>query len=136
MLIKAEQKFIRMSPTKLRWVANAVRKMDPDRAVLYLESVPKRAAGPLAKTLKQALANARNSLSVADGLVIRELAVGEGPRYKRGMAASRGRYHPIVKKTAHIRVILETITPKKEVAKVKNETEQRGGIVKTKKGKS
>lgn len=116
MIIKAEQKFVRMSPTKLRYVANSVRRMDPDRAVQYLEQMPKRAASPIAKTLKQALANARNNLKVTDGLVVRELAVGDGPRYKRGMAVSRGQHHPIVKKTAHIRVILETLVPNKSIA--------------------
>lgn len=115
MIIKAEQKFVRVSPIKLRAVARVVRKMDPDRAVLYLEQVNLRAALPLAKTLKTALANARNNLKVTDGMVVRELAIGEGPTFKRGMAASRGRYHPIHKKTAHIRVILETIEPKKGV---------------------
>lgn len=124
MLIKAEQKFIRMSSTKLRFVANSIRKMDPDRAIAYLEYLPKRAGAPLAKTIKQALANARNNLKLTDNLVIRELSVGEGPRYKRGMAASKGQYHPIVKKTSHIRVILETVEKKKievapETAKLK-----------------
>ncbi len=114
MLIKAEQKFIRMSSTKLRFVANSIRKMDPERAIAYLEYLPKRAGTPLVKTIKQALANARNNLKLTDNLVIRELSVGEGPRYKRGMAASKGQYHPIVKKTAHIRVILETVETKKE----------------------
>lgn len=103
-----------MSPTKLRFVANAVRKMDPDRAVLYLENVTRKAGIPIAKTIKQALANARNNLKVTDGLVIRELAIGDGPTLKRGMAASRGQYHPIAKKTAHIRVILETVEKSKE----------------------
>lgn len=114
MLIKAEQKFIRMSSTKLRFVANSIRKMDPDRAIAYLEYLPKRAGAPLVKTIKQALANARNNLKLTGTLVIRELSVGEGPRYKRGMAASKGQYHPIVKKTAHIRVILETVEKRKE----------------------
>lgn len=114
MLIKAEQKFIRMSSTKLRFVANSIRKMDPDRAIAYLEYLPKRAGAPLVKTIKQALANARNNLKLTGTFVIRELSVGEGPRYKRGMAASKGQYHLIVKKTAHIRVILETVEKRKE----------------------
>jgi large subunit ribosomal protein L22 len=117
MLIKAEQKFVRTSPTKLRFVAQTIKgNKNPEKALFYLESMNKLAAVPLAKTLKQAVANAKNNHGLnPDTLVIRELSIGEGPVYKRGIPVSRGRFHPIVKKTAHIRVIVEdvvVVTPK------------------------
>ncbi len=123
MLIKAEQKFVRQSPTKLRFVAQTIKGIkSPERALFYLENMNKVAAVPLSKTLKQAVANAKNNHGInPDILVIRELAIGEGPVYKRGVPVSRGRFHPVVKKTAHIRVILEDVavkTPKSVAPKV------------------
>lgn len=137
MLVKAEQKYIRMSPTKLRFVANAVRNMNPDTAVLYLEKVNKFASVPIAKTIKQALANARNNLKITDKLVFHQLAINEGPTFKRGMAASRGQYHPIAKKTAHIRVVLKTIAAnnKLEVKKVRSASRKSLGGTKKGEGK-
>ena len=108
MLIKAEQKYVRTSPRKLRLVANAVRKLSPALALVYLERINKRATQPLAKTIKQALANAKNNAGVdQNSLKIKELAINQGPVYKRAQPVSRGMSHPIAKRTSHIRVILE-----------------------------
>lgn len=108
MIIKAEQKYVRTSPRKLRLVANAVRKLSPALALVYLERINKRATLPLAKTIKQALANAKNNAGVdQNSLKIKELAINQGPVYKRAQPVSRGMAHPIAKRTSHIRVILE-----------------------------
>ncbi|MDO8599929.1 MAG: 50S ribosomal protein L22 [bacterium] len=116
MLIKAEQKYIRVSPIKLRFVANMIKKSSsPQTAIAYLEHVQKSASVPLIKTLKQAVANATNNHGIMpDTLVIKQLMIGEGPTFKRWMAVSRGMAHPIAKKTAHIRVILENVEKKVE----------------------
>ncbi|MBI2007173.1 MAG: 50S ribosomal protein L22 [Candidatus Blackburnbacteria bacterium] len=119
MLIKAEQKYLRTSPRKLRLVADLVRGMRPLQAVDYLEHVGKRAAFPIQKVLKQALANAKNRTNLSgNDLLIKELVVNQGPVYKRFRPVSRGRAHPIKKKTSHIKVILET---KNEKRKDKND---------------
>ncbi len=108
MIIKAEQKYVRTSPRKLRLVADAVRGLSPFRALAYLEKINKRAALPLAKVIKQALANGKNNLGLSeDSLKIHELMINEGPVYKRARPVSRGMSHPIAKRTSHIRVILE-----------------------------
>lgn len=108
MIIKAEQKYVRTSPQKLRLVARAIHKIDnPERAVGILAFSDKRAAKPLAKTLKSAIANAKNRSAVGD-LLIREIQISEGPTMKRWRAASRGMAHKILKRTSHIRIILET----------------------------
>lgn len=110
MLIKAEQRYVRMSPRKVREVSRAIRGMeDPIKLIEYLGFVQKRAAGPIIKTLKQAIANAKNNMKVSeDNLKISEIIINEGPRYKRFRAGSRGMAKPIVKRTSHIRVVLET----------------------------
>lgn len=137
MLIKAEQKYVRQSPTKLRFVADSIRKVSsPARAIAYLEHTRSSARVPLIKTIKQAVANAKTNFGVLpDALIIKELMVNEGPRIKRGQPVSRGMFHPILHKTAHIRVVLETIAPKKEVAEAKDKTEEKGGRVKNQKAK-
>lgn len=109
MEVKAEQRYIRMSPRKLRQVADSVRGIKtPGEMLSYLERIERRAAVPLAKVIKQAVANATNNLGLAEGsLRIKNLQIGEGPIYKRFRPVSRGRAHPIQKRTSHIRVILE-----------------------------
>lgn len=122
MLIRAEQKFVRMSPTKIRLVARALRGIqDPQKALTYLSFVRKRAALPLSKVIKTAIANAQNNMKLdRESLQIWGIQIGEGPVLKRGRAGSRGMARPILKRMSHIRVILEA-TPQKESSKVKNQ---------------
>lgn len=110
MLIKAQQKFARTSPRKLRLVADSLRAVrSPQQALVYLEHMKKRAAGPLSKVVKQAVANATGNLKLpTEGLVIKEIQIGGGPIYKRGRPRSRGLSHPIAKRTSHITVVLES----------------------------
>ena len=116
MLIKAEQKYVRTSARKLRLVADAVRAVkSPIDAIVYLENIGKRAGEPLAKTLKQAVANAKNNSGLqVDTLTIKELQISGGPIYKRWRIASRRGAHANFKRTSHIRVILESTETKKE----------------------
>lgn len=119
MLIKAEQKYIRTSPQKLREVVRGFKKVNnPEKVVEYLQFSDKRAAGPLAKTLKTAIANAKSRGQTGE-LIIKEFQIGEGPTMKRFRAASRGMAHRILKRTSHIRIILETKEDKK-VSNVSN----------------
>lgn len=107
MQIKAEAKFIRVSPRKVRLVADLVRGMKPDQALLTLKNLNKQAAIPVYKTLKQAIANAVNNLNHAkDKLTIQSIEVNQGPIYKRWRPVSRGRAHSIQKKTSHIKIVL------------------------------
>lgn len=109
MQIKAESKFIRTSPRKIRLVADLIRGMNPDQAILTLTHLRKRAATPLLKTLKQAMANAVNNHNLAkDSLLIQSIEVNQGPTYKRWRPVSRGRAHSILKKTSHIKIILQS----------------------------
>ena len=124
MLIKAEQKFARTSPRKLRHVADSVRGVGSPQQVLdYLAQTPQRAGVVLAKVVKQALGNAKNNFGLnEEGLKIKEMVIGEGPTYKRGQPVSRGRFHPIMKRTSHIRIILESEDkPKSDVKQTKKE---------------
>lgn len=106
--MKATQKYIRTSPRKLRLVADAVRDLGADKALDYLKFMGKRAAEPLYKTLKAAVANAKGSKGLtADKLAIETIDIGEGPTYKRFRAVSRGMAHSIAKRTSHINITLK-----------------------------
>lgn len=116
MEIKAGSRFVRMSPRKLRLVADMVRTKSLDQVLVALENSPKRAATPLLKVVKQALSNATHNLTLdRSSLKIKKIAIDEGPTYKRWQPVSRGRAFEIKKRTSHIIIVLEG----EKVAKVK-----------------
>ena len=68
----------------------------------------KRAAQPVLKLLRSAIANAvNNNNSVKENLYIKKITVDQGPTLKRWRARARGRAFPIHKKTSHIIVELD-----------------------------
>lgn len=105
---KATQKYLLESPRKLRLVVEVIKKMKPTDAVEKLPFLRKRAAGNLAKVIKSAIASAKIAGIADTDLIFKEIQIGEGPRLKRGRAASRGMWHPYKKRMAHIRVVLTT----------------------------
>ncbi len=69
--------------------------------------VVNRAAGELIKTIKQAAANAKNNLKLAEEtLKIKTIEVNEGPTIKRVRFGSRGRIKPVLKRTSRIKVTI------------------------------
>lgn len=106
--MKAYAKSIRISPRKVRLVADAVRDMSAKQAITTLSLVRKRGATILMKTIQSAIANAVHNKKIAeDNLLIDKLMVHEGPFLKRFHASTRGRVHPFKKRSSHITVILK-----------------------------
>lgn len=122
------QKHIRMSPRKLRLVVNMVKHMTPSRAVEVLPFMNKRAALPLQKVIKTAIANAKVKGAEEQSLVFAEIQIGEGPRLKRYRAGSRGRYKPYTHDMAHIRVV---VTDEQKEVKNKKKVEKVAEVVET-----
>ena len=122
--MKAYLKQVRISPKKVNVVAALVRGKKVPEALTQLKFVPKRSAPVLAKLIASAAANAENNLKQdKDNLVVSKLVVNEGVTLKRGRPISRGRWHPVRKRTAKIWVELAPSVEKEEkVAKVKKET--------------
>ncbi len=114
MEFKSEQKYLILSPRKIRPVVDVIKKMTPTKALESLPFIKKRASEFLFKVIKSALANAAQKGADSANLVFKEIQVGEGPRLRRGQPVSRGRWHPIKKRMSHIRVVLQT----KKVAEV------------------
>lgn len=108
MPVVAESKYIRISSRKVRLVADSIRRLPPEEALAVLGAMNKRAAKPLEDVLKQAIGNAVNNFKLDQkNLVIGEIQIGEGPTFKRWRAAARGRAHRVLKRTSHIRIVLE-----------------------------
>jgi large subunit ribosomal protein L22 len=119
------QKFLKMSPRKLRVVANMVRDLTPTRAVELLPNIGRRAAQPIQKVIKTAIANAKVQGVGETNLIFKEIQIGEGPRLKRYHAGSRGRAKPYTHDMAHIRVVLtESKTTKSEAPNTKSQTNE------------
>lgn len=110
-IIRAKNKFIRMSPRKIRPLIERIRSLSPVEALIQLEFVPRAAALPLAKTIRQALANASHNLKIDEkSLKFKGILVDEGKGAKRidkshGSRFDRGM---IKKRNSHITVILES----------------------------
>jgi len=101
--MKAYGKNIRISPKKLRVIAEVVRWKKVEEALSFLKFAPKKWANILYKILFSAMSNAKNNdnQKVSD-LYLDTLIITKGIVYKRGRPVSRGRMHPIIKRTSNI----------------------------------
>ncbi len=107
MEVRSIYKYARISPFKVREVTREIQGLPVSAALDVLAFTPKKAAFLINKTLKSAIANAENNANLkADGLVVKEAVVGEGPTFKRMMARARGSGSRILKRTSHIRIVL------------------------------
>ena len=119
--MKAHLRQTRISSKKANLVADLVRNMKASEAVDILKFTPKKAAPLLKKLIESAMANAEhNAKQDKATLYIKEIIVTEGPTYKRRVMVSRGRAHPILKRTSHITIKLES----KEVPKTTKATKK------------
>lgn len=109
--MKALLKNTRISPKKANLVAGLVRNVSVEDALNQLRFTPKKAAKLLYKAIASAAANAENNLKQnRSNLYIKEIVVTKGPTYKRSVPVSRGRQHPIMKRTAQIRVTVDVMS--------------------------
>ena len=108
--VHAESKYIPGSPIKARRVVNVVRGMYADEALEVLQLMPQAAARPIAKTIKSAVANAEENFDLSrEDLVIAEIVANSGPMRPWRRFGARGRFKPILRRTSHIRVVLEEV---------------------------
>ncbi len=107
MEVKAQARFVRISPRKVRVVIDLVRGKSVDEALTLLKFIPKRASEPIAKVIKSAAANAEHNFNLnKDNLVITKAYVDQGPTLKRFHPRQRGQAFPILKRTSHITVMV------------------------------
>ena len=106
--MRAKVKNVRISPRKVRLVADTVRGKRVSQAVHILAFTRRKAAIPVQKLLNSAIANAseNDGMTNVDDLFIERITVDEGPTLKRFMPRARGRATPIHKRTSHIQIVL------------------------------
>jgi large subunit ribosomal protein L22 len=109
--VRAQAKWVRMSPRKARLVAEHIRGRSVPEARTILAFTDRRAARAMEKVLSSAVANAEaNHGLVGDELIVEAAYVDEGPVIKRWRARARGRVARIRKPTCHITVRLAPST--------------------------
>ncbi|MFQ5956594.1 MAG: 50S ribosomal protein L22 [Candidatus Brocadiales bacterium] len=107
MKVKAVYKYAKISPRKVRLVADLIKGKPVNDALEILRFTRKRAAYMMDKTLRSALANAEENMEVdLDALRVSEARVDGGPTRKWHWARPRGMWAPLRKRTSHITVIL------------------------------
>jgi large subunit ribosomal protein L22 len=114
----AKLRYLRITPRKVRIVANLIRGKNVSAALAQLTFVEKRAAEPLAKLLRSAVANAEQAAKDkafdADLLTVKELMIDQGPSLRRFMPRAMGRAFKVLKKTSHISLTISDESPKKK----------------------
>ncbi len=106
---KAHSKYVRISPYKLRGVANAIRGDSVANALAWLQTCALRRIKPLQKTLVSAYSNARHQdqkVSLYD-LFIKEIRIDQGPIFKYFKPSAMGRAAVQRKRLSHIKIVLE-----------------------------
>ncbi|MDO5329404.1 MAG: 50S ribosomal protein L22 [Coriobacteriia bacterium] len=107
MEVKAQAKYIRISPRKARIVVDQIRGKKVEDARLALRFITRSAAEIVETTLNSAVANAEDQHHLrAESLVISKAYVDEGPTIKRYRPRAKGAASHINKRTCHITIIV------------------------------
>ena len=121
----AKAKYLRISPFKVRRIANEIVKKSVLEAEAYLSVLPNKGALALKKVIHSARTNfmSNNTEIDEEDLIVNKILIDAGSTYKRYHPISRGRAQSILKRTCHIFVEIGTkkeeekeITEKKEKA--------------------
>lgn len=108
MISRAMARFVRISPRKVRYVIDLIRKKPVPQAQAILNAAPRRGAEIVRKLLNQAVdAAEKNSKADPRNLFISKVTADGGPSMKRFRAASMGRASSILKRTSHIYLELD-----------------------------
>ncbi|OGY36020.1 MAG: 50S ribosomal protein L22 [Candidatus Andersenbacteria bacterium RIFCSPHIGHO2_12_FULL_45_11b] len=108
MKVSATQKHARMAPRKIRPYARMIQGMASDKAITQLTFATGKAPEILLHVVKSAVANAVNTHELAkDSLKISSILVNQGLVMKRFNPVSKGMAHSILKRTAHVTVVVE-----------------------------
>ncbi len=94
----------------MRIVADVVRGQNVEKALNTLHFMPQKAARPIERIIHSAVANLidQHPEERVDetSLVISEIMIDEAPFLKRFRPVSRGRAHPILKRSSHLTVVV------------------------------
>ena len=115
MEFKASHRYARISPRKVRPVADLVRGKFVDEALDILRFQPQRGARMLEKVIRSAMANAMDvdqnpgRIVQPQDLYLSDVRVDGGPMFKRMQPRARGMSFMILKRMSHIKISLEEV---------------------------
>ena len=118
--VKAEGKYLPISPRKLSLLAREIKGRKLSEALAILDYLPQKGARILKKVTGSAMANAVNNFHLNEkNLFIKQIIVGKGPRYKRLDYSHGARFNGglVRRRLSHLRVVLEEKEDKKKEAK-------------------
>jgi large subunit ribosomal protein L22 len=114
MEVHAKLKYIRISPQKVRLVANKVSGLTVQKALDLLFFSKKKASTMLKNLLTSAIANAEHNAGMdIDVLYVSSIYVNEGPTVKRFRARAKGRGNTILKRTSHVTIKVSDVIEKR-----------------------
>ena len=113
--VKANLKYFRLAPRKVRLLVELVKGMPVNAALIQLSAIRKRSAPALLKLLKSAISNAKVNFQLdPENLYVKEFKVDEAPMFKRHMPRARGRATIIRKRRSHVSLVLSELKKIKE----------------------
>ena len=112
MEVRAQARYVRVSPRKARIVVDLVRGKSVAQAQEILRFTNRGIAETVEKVLHSAVANAEpNNHLRAESLVVKKAYVDEGPTMKRIRPRAKGSAARIRKRTSHITIV---VAPREE----------------------
>ena len=108
MEVTATNRYAGVSPRKVRLVLEHLPGRSVEEALNVLKFFPSPHARLVAKIVKSAAANAENNFAMdPDSLYIKRAVADDGRRDRRYRPAARGRYHPYVRRTSHVTIVVD-----------------------------
>ncbi len=105
--VKAELSYCSVSAQKMRLVVDLVRDKTTEEAISILRFTNKKAAEPVSKLIKSAVANAENNFGMSrENLYIYQIMADDAPLRKWRRFGARGRFKPILRRSSHVKVVL------------------------------
>ena len=106
--MKAIAKYQRVSPRKVRLVADLIKGKSAEEAISILEHLSKGSAQTIGRVVRSAVANAENNFNLTlENLYVKNALADEGPRMKRVWMRGRGRRDIKLHRTCHITVVVD-----------------------------
>ncbi len=103
MKVTAKLKNLRISPRKVRLVADSIKGMNAANAIAHVHKTIKRSSDDFEKLIRSAVANAENNFGLdGDNMYVSDVQVGEGPSMKRWLPRAHGRATSLIKRTSHV----------------------------------
>ncbi len=101
---------LRGSPRRFNLVAQMIRGLPVDKALVQLEFCRRKAARDVKKVLQSAIANAENNHNLdIDQLIVAEASVGKAFVMKRWRPRARGRVGRILKPFSRVRIVVREV---------------------------